>query len=231
MNKLRCLIVDDEPIARSIVSSYIARVQGLVEVAQCRSGVETLAYLADHEVDIIFLDIQMPDITGLTLAKTISTDAQVIFTTAYRDYAVDGFDLQATDYLLKPIAFDRFLQAVDRVRDRTALSADQPSEELDHIFVRADRRMIRVPFDELRYIESLGDYIQIYLGDRRVTVRDTIAHMEELLPADRFMRVHRSYMVGLERIDSYSAEQIDIGDVTIPVSRSYRAPFLDRMGE
>lgn len=234
MKKLKCLIVDDEPVARDILSAYISRIPYLIEAGQCKNGGEALVFLQDEEVDILFLDIEMPDIKGLSIASAVSSTVQIIFTTAYREYAIDGFDLQIADYLLKPISFERFLKAVQRgkaIHSPSVTHSGREDEVIDSVFVRTDRKMVRVVYSDIIYLESLGDYVKIHLVDGRlVTIRETMNHLDDSLPANDFIRVHRSFIVRIDKIDSYTNEYIEVNSKMIPVSRSYRKAFVDIMG-
>jgi DNA-binding LytR/AlgR family response regulator len=178
----------------------------------------------------------MPDISGLSLAKTINKKSKIIFTTAYREYAVDGFDLQAVDYLLKPIAFDRFLQAVNKFFETQIVISKQveikeTSVKNDYIFVRSERKMVKINFDEILYVESLSDYIKIHTIDAVLVTRETISNLEMKLPSLQFLRIHRSYIVNLKKIDSYTNEFIEIEKNAIPISRTYKENVLKKLAK
>ena len=187
-----------------------------------------------EEVDLFFLDINMPEITGLSLAKIIDRKAKIIFTTAYRDYAVDGFNLNVVDYLLKPISFDRFLQAVQKIFD---LQIPKISEEAikeisnDFMFVRADRKMVKINFNDILYIESLGDYVKIFINETCIITRETISNLESKLSSNKFVRIHRSYIISLKEISSYTNEYIEVGKKALPISRSYKESVLQKLAE
>ncbi len=232
--KVRCVIVDDEPVAREILASYIDKVNDVELVTSCKNGVEALSVLHKESIDLIFLDINMPEITGLTLAKSIHPSTRVIFTTAYREYALDGFDLQAIDYLLKPISFDRFLKAIQKYFDMYGSKLPEKEfpvekEMTDGIFVRSDRKMIKVRFQDIYHIESLSDYIKIFTHDQVIITRETISNIESKLPRNEFLRTHRSYIVSLARIVSYTNEFVEVGQKAIPISRSYKENVLSRL--
>ena len=222
--KIQCIIVDDEPIAREIIQSYLEKVQNIKLITSCKNVVDALQVLNSQSVDLIFLDINMPEISGLTLAKSVNNQTKIIFTTAYREYAVEGFDLQAVDYLLKPISFERFLKAVQKYFDlhvATKSASEESKEEAqDSIFVRSDRKMIKVRFEEIEYIESLSDYIKIYTSKDVIVTRETIKNIESKLPVRDFLRIHRSFIVSLKAIDSYTNEYVEVGKKAIPISRS-----------
>lgn len=235
--KINCIVVDDEAIAREILEEHLARIESFHVAASCKNALEAFQAVSTQSIDLVFLDINMPDISGLSFARSMSPDLKIIFTTAYREYAVDGFDLKAVDYLLKPISFDRLLQAVNKYLDenRTDQPANAPGPERergDFIFVRAERRMLKVLFSEILYIESLSDYIKIHLADGSILVtRETLTSIQGRLPAEAFLRVHRSYLVSIQQIDSYSNDTIGIGRHEVPISRGYRDEVLKKLIE
>ncbi|AQS93948.1 DNA-binding response regulator [Polaribacter sp. BM10] len=236
MKKITCVIVDDEPVARDILTSYVAKIPSLELVATCKNAMEAFQVSNTQNIDIFFLDINMPDISGLSVAKSINQKSKIIFTTAYREYAVDGFDLQAVDYLLKPISFDRFLQAINKLFNQNSkVSSEISSEENlvknDFIFVRSDRKMLKINFDELLYVESLSDYIKLHLKDKVITTRETISNIETKLPAKNFLRIHRSFIVNLKKATSYTNEFVEIGKNAIPISRTYKENVLKKLKE
>lgn len=231
---IQCIIVDDEPVAREILETLLSRIEAIKVICSCKSAVEAFNAISTHEIDLIFLDINMPEISGLSFAKSINKDIKIIFTTAYREYAVDGFDLQAVDYLLKPISFDRLLQAINKYRNENLVIKNTISESIideanDYIFVRSDRKMIKINFSEIKYIESLSDYIKIHLVDNTIITRETITNIEAKLPQNTFIRTHRSFIVSIPNIDSFTNEYIEIGENEIPISRSYKESVLKKL--
>ncbi len=233
--QFQCIIVDDEPVAREIIASFIEKTHNLQLIASCKSAMEAIPFINSGVVDIFFLDINMPDINGLGLAKIIGNTSHIIFTTAYRDYAIDGFNLQATDYLLKPIAFDRFLQAIQKISSNSNKAHTQNTSEKikprESIFVRADRKMVKIDFDTILYIESIGDYLKIFLPQKTITTRETITKLAQILPQNRFMRVHRSFIISIKKISSYTNEYIELDKKAIPISRSYKESVLQKLAE
>lgn len=224
-NNFKCVVVDDEPIAREILISYIDKTPNLTLVKSFKNASEVLIFMQENSADIYFLDINMPEISGLSLAKIINKKAKIIFTTAYRDYAVDGFNLQAVDYLLKPIAYDRFLQSLEQVETKKEI-------EVTHsfMFVRSDRKMIKVDFDNILYVESLSDYVKIITPDKTIVTRETISNLEEKLN-NNFIRIHRSYIVSLNKINSYTNEYIEVLNKALPISRGYKESVLQKLAE
>lgn len=233
-DKVTCMIVDDEPMAREIISSFVGKIHNLELVATCKNVSEAFSVLQKESIQLIFLDINMPEISGLSLAKSIQHKSQVIFTTAYREYAIEGFDLQAVDYLLKPISFDRFLKAVQKYFDlhiskETVKKEVQYLEKETSIFVRSDRKMVKVRFKEINYIESLSDYVKIFTDKETIITRETISNIESKLPSNEFLRTHRSYIVSIPKIDSFTNEFLELDKKAIPISRSYKENVLQKL--
>ncbi len=227
-----CIIVDDEAIAREIIASHLSRIDNIEVVAQCKNAIEAFNFISNAKVDLIFLDINMPEISGIAFAKSINKDIKIIFTTAYRDYAVEGFNLQAVDYLLKPIPFERLLKAVNRYFEVTTQPKDtttELTETNDFIFVRSDRRMLKVDFDAILYIESYSDYIKIHLPESVIVTRETISAIEAKLPKNRFLRIHRSYIICVSKIQSFTNEHVSINNVILSISRTYKKEVLNQL--
>ena len=233
-DKVTCMIVDDEPMAREIISSFVGKIHNLELVVTCKNVSEAFSVLQKESIQLIFLDINMPEISGLSLAKSIQHKSQVIFTTAYREYAIEGFDLQAVDYLLKPISFDRFLKAVQKYFDlhvsKEIIKQEIVSEAKEtSIFVRSDRKMVKVRFKEINYIESLSDYVKIFTDKETIITRETISNIESKLPSNEFLRTHRSYIVSMPKIDSFTNEFLELDKKAIPISRSYKENVLQKL--
>ena len=224
-----CYIIDDEPIAIEIIESYLQRLDDFVVAGTFTNPVKAFEALQQRRVDLIFLDIQMPGLTGLEFLQSLRDKPEVILTTAYREFALEGFELDVADYLLKPVSFDRFLKAIGKfhTRIRRAEVAETPvvqafDNEAPHLFVRADRKNVKVLLDDILYVESLKDYVRIATPQGKITTKDTITHFEEVLPADRFLRVHRSFIVARDKITAHSNDGLDIGKTPIPVGRMYK---------
>ena len=227
--KISCLAVDDEPPALDVLRKYISSVQSLELVATCSDAVEALNFIRQRSVDLIFLDIQMPQILGTDFLRTLKNPPKVIFTTAFRKFAIEGFELDAVDYLLKPISFERFLKAVNKVMDAslngtlTIENEHQNKVATDNsIYFRSDRKMIKVNLADILYIESIKDYIKVVGTSGTVITKQSISSVEEDLPKDMFIRIHRSYIVALNKIESYSNELVWLGKAELPISRMYR---------
>jgi len=231
---INCIIVDDEPVAREILENHLLKIEAINIVATCKNAIEAFNELNSSAIDLVFLDINMPEISGLSFAKSINKNIKVIFTTAYREYAVDGFNLQAVDYLLKPISFERLLQAVNKYLDENISVSNEvekvvKEDQSDFIFVRSDRKMIKINFSEITYIESFSDYIKIHLEDKTIVTRETISNIEAKLPQKDFLRIHRSYIVSISKIDSFTNEFIEVKKKAHPISRSYKKDVLNRL--
>ena len=227
-----CIIVDDEIIAREIIAAHLSKIDNMQVAAQCKNAIEAFNFISNNTVDLVFLDINMPEISGIAFAKSINKDIKIIFTTAYRDYAVEGFDLQAVDYLLKPIAFERILKSVNRyfeVATLPKITAIEPSETSDFIFVRSERKMLKVDFNAIIYVESFSDYIKFHLQDKTIITRETISAIEAKLTKKRFLRIHRSYIICISKIQSFTHEHITINNTALSISRSYKKEVLKHL--
>jgi len=231
---INCLVVDDERVAREILEQHLGKMSSLSVVQSCKNVPEAFDALQQHRVDLVFLDINLPEVSGLSFAKSVNRDVKIIFTTAYREYAIDGFDLQAVDYLLKPISFERLMKAVQKFQkeNEARFGADvsgEPRPEEAFIFVRAERKMVKVNFADILFVEALSDYVKICMVDSTILTRDTISNIEARLPAERFVRIHRSYIVSLQSIDAYTHEDVVVQDMELPIGRSYKEYFFSRL--
>ena len=231
--KITCLVVDDEPMAREIICSYIEKIDTLELLGTCKNGMEAFQTLQQKSIDLLFLDINMPELTGISLAKALDKPTQVIFTTAYREYALDGFEVQALDYLLKPISFERFLKAIQKYTElhsteKTTLSQERLSTP-DSIYIRADRKMVKINLTEILYVESTGDYLKFHTSAKVWVTRDSLSEYEEKLPKTSFLRIHRSFIINLQHIQAYTHEFIEIENQALPISRSYKNEVLEKL--
>lgn len=234
-NKISCLIIDDEAIAREIIATHLAKIKNINVIASFSNAIEAFNCIRNHKIDLVFLDINMPEVSGISFAKSINKEIKIIFTTAYREYAVEGFELQAVDYLLKPISFERLLKAVNtyfEVYDKPVTQISKKEETNSFMFVRSERRMLKIDFKSIVYIESYSDYIKIHITDKSTIVtRETISAIEAKLPKGLFIRIHRSYIITLNKIESFTNEQIIISNQSLPISRSYKQEVLNLLNK
>jgi DNA-binding LytR/AlgR family response regulator len=236
--KIRCIAIDDEPPALVQMEEYISRVPFLELINKFDNGISALEFLKENEIDLIFLDIEMEGFTGIQMLKVIKNKPFVILTTAYDQYAIQAFDLDVTDYLLKPISFERFYKSVEKVYDiitekkhqTTATPLQLVNEEKNYIFVKTEYRMQRVDFKDILYIEGLKEYLIIKMVTGRVITLQSFKHMEEMLPSSNFIRVHKSYMVAIDKIEFIERNRIKISDKLIPIGDTYKKVFYDTLG-
>lgn len=233
--KLSCIIVEDEPMARNLLTQYIEKVTSLTLLAAFSSPLDALEFLRTNEPDILFLDVQMPEITGIALLKILKKKPFVILTTAYSEYAIEGYELDVTDYLLKPITFERFLKAVEKITQRLTPALDNTiidkstivSNQNDFIFVKDGTKLVKVKLSEIRYIEGLKDYVRIHTPKGKITTLQRLKILEEQLPQQQFIRVHHSYIIAIEWIEVVHRDKVAIGKEMIPISDTYRKAFKD----
>ncbi|APD06941.1 putative response regulatory protein [Flavobacteriaceae bacterium UJ101] len=221
---IKCMLVDDEPPAIDLLKSHLRLLNDLEVVAACHSAVEAFEVLKKQPVDLLFLDIQMPVLTGLDFLKTLQDPPKVILTTAYRDYAIEGYDLDVVDYLLKPISFERFFKAVERYYQRVETPVFSPPTGTGKgfMYVNINKKNHKVLFDSILYIESLKDYVRIHTKEKSLVVKSNIGAIAEHLPQHLFLRTHRSYIIALNKITAYTAVDIEIGTIEIPIGTSYK---------
>jgi DNA-binding LytR/AlgR family response regulator len=219
-------------MAREIISTHLSKIDNIEVIARCSNAIEAFQEINKHAIDLVFLDINMPEISGISFAKSINKNIKVIFTTAYRDYAVEGFELRAVDYLLKPISFERFSKAISAFHDTQTpviVEASSETSSNDFIFVRSDRVMLKIDFNTIIYIESYSDYIKIHTGKKVVVTRETISAIDAKLPKDQFLRIHRSFIVAISKISSFTSDHVVIENQSLPISRSYKKEVQQRL--
>ncbi|RAJ08369.1 LytTR family two component transcriptional regulator [Chitinophaga skermanii] len=230
------MVVDDEPIARDIIISHIANTPGLILVKSCMNASEAYEGLYQHPVDLIFLDIQMPVITGVDFLRSLRNPPLVVFTTAYEHYAIEGFELNSVDYLLKPITYDRFHQAMQKINDRFAYKNSlviPPTPivpQVDYIFIKMDTKLVRVNHEQINYIQAEKDYSSVYLDNKRLFASMHLKLFEELLPKDRFLRVHRSFLVNLSKIKTIQGNMIELEGKELPIGANYKEELFRTLG-
>ena len=228
MKDLRCLIVDDEPLAIDVVVRFLRQLN-IQNIQSCDNGIEAFQRLQGQEFDLLFLDIEMPQLTGFDLLKSIPQRPLVVITTAYRDYAVEGFEWEVLDYLVKPFSFQRFLQTMEKAVRTTQQPVD--SGDKTSLFLKTDQQWVRIDMGDLLYIESLRDYVKVVTTKKTFIVHQPLADISARLPEERFIRVHRSYTISIGKVDRISQHCAHIGDKIIPISRANRAEVYRRLGQ
>jgi len=232
---LSCLIVEDEPLARNLLMDYVRKVPYLNLVEACAEPLQALEVLRQHTIDVMFLDIQMPTLTGISLLKSLNKRPLVILTTAYSEYALEGYDLDVVDYLLKPITFERFLRAVEKARQRAETPAPverivtPPSTDSQppFVFVKDGTKLVKIRWDEILYVEGLKDYVTIHTRQQKIVSLQRLKALEEQLPADKFIRIHHSYIIAVDAIEAVHKGEVQIAGTTLPISDSYRKAFKE----
>jgi DNA-binding LytR/AlgR family response regulator len=237
MRKVNCIIADDEALARNIIKNHVGRLERLQVIATCTNGLEVYAAIKATNADLLFLDIQMPQLTGIELLRTVKNPPAVIITTAYGEFALEGYELNVIDYLLKPIPFERFLKAIDKYETwvnpgHLPQPMPQPfavSQGDPFIYVKSEKKMVRILLRDILYIEGLKDYVKIHMPEKQIVTYQTLSYFEEKLPAGQFMRVHRSYIVALGSIVSFSAAELSIGNTALPIGSTYSKEVAKRL--
>ena len=234
--KTKCLIVDDEPLARDLIRGHVEKLENFEIVAECSDAMKALNVLREKQVDLIFMDIQMPQITGTEFLKTLKHPPKVIITTAYREYALEGFELDVVDYLLKPITFERFLKSVNKYyqlsQDDVQVISNATSERLPEesfIYIKENKKVIKIYLSEIKYIEGLSEYVQIFTEKRKIISKISMSQMEEKLPSDSFLRIHKSFIVSIGKIEAFTANTIEIQGKELPIGRSFKNAVLNAL--
>ena len=237
MKKITCLIADDEPMALNLIESYVLKTPFLELKAKCNSAIEAMQVLEDQkDIDLFFLDIQMPDLTGLEFSKLLLQNSRVIFTTAFDQYAIDGYKVNALDYLLKPFDYNEFLNASTKARNyfesQQSVSVSKPEKKQEFFFVKSEYKQIKINFSEILYIEGLKDYVKIYLKDnpKPILTLMSLKKLEEELPSENFMRIHRSFIIGLDKIETIERNHIVIGKEQIAIAPNYKDSLMEYIG-
>jgi len=232
--KLNCVIVEDEPLARNLIIDYVAKVPFLNLVAACSSPLAAIDVLRNNKVDLLFLDVQMPELTGISLLKTLQKKPLVVLTTAYSEYALEGYELDVADYLLKPITFERFLRAVDKVTQRLeGKSAPVTQEKIlqetaqPFVFVKDGTKLVKVRLEDILYVEGLKDYVTIHTKTQKIVSLQRLKVLEDQLPSEKFIRIHNSFIVALNAIDVIHKGDVQIRDVMLPIGETYKKSFRD----
>jgi len=234
--KLKCLVVDDEPLAREVLVQYIGDCPLLELLGTCPDAIEAGDYMRREHVDLIFLDINMPRLSGIRFLKTLTQPVQVIFTTAYPEFAPEGFESDAIDYLVKPFSFERFMKAVNKAaewsefrKSREFSKAEIQGDDREFILLRADKRVYKVDFDSIHFFEASGDYIKVHTRERTLVIHETIKNLLRQLPGDQFIRVHKSFIVSLAGIRLIEGNQVDVAGRLVPIGSVYKEELLDKL--
>lgn len=234
--KTRCLIVDDEPFARKLIRGHVEKLENFEIVAECGDAMKALNVLREKQVDLMFMDIQMPQISGIEFMKTLKNPPKVIITTAYCEYALEGFELDVVDYLLKPITFERFLKSVNKFYQLNqddvmvvsgAVSDLMPDEAF--LYVKENKKVVKIYLSEIKYIEGLSEYIQIFTDKRKIITKTSMSQMEEKLPSEKFLRIHKSFIVSMNKIEAFTANTVEIQGKELPIGRSFKNGVLSAL--
>jgi len=226
-----CLVVDDEPMARDVLRRYIEKVPTLKLAGESVNAIDALVFLQHNEVDLIFLDICMPELLGTQFVKSLHNPPKIIFTTAFKEYALEGYELDVIDYLLKPVRFERFLKAVNKAFPKTAepVSNGAPAERktgVDFIYLRVNKKLVKIILSDILYIESARDYVKVFTNDKTYITRQTISSVEAMLSGNEFVRIHRSYIIAMSKIKSFTNELVEVGNTELPIGKFYRNSFV-----
>ena len=234
MEKLNCIIVEDEPLAAEVLEDYVKQVSFLNLVGIASDAMYALDMLHNQNIKVVFLDIHLPGLKGIDFLKTLKDPPQVIITTAYRDYAIEGYELSVVDYLVKPINFNRFLMAVNKLKQQATAehpAVIAPPKERPHLFFNVNKKKVKIYVDDILYIESLKEYVRITAKDKSILTKYQMGEMEEMLAKNQFIRVHRSFLVAKEKIEAFSATDIEIGGKQIPIGRNYKELVHSVLGD
>jgi len=227
---IKCIIVEDETLAQNVIQSHLQKISGFELLGVCGNALEATELLSKKEVDLIFLDIQLPGMTGLNFLRTLQSPPLVVLTTAYSEYALESYEFNVIDYLLKPISFERFSKAIHKIVDGKLFTQSAKESERssnDHIFIKSSGKFFKVNFSEIIYIESMKDYLKIYTADYRLVTHQTMSEMEKILPAKQFTRVHKSYIVSVAHIRAIQGNNIEMGKTSVPVGTNYKEKVMN----
>lgn len=234
--KTKCLIVDDEPLARDLIRNYIEKLDSFQIVGECADAMKALKALRDHPVDLMFMDIQMPQITGIEFLKTLKNPPKVIITTAYRKYAVEGFDLDVVDFLLKPITFERFLKAVNKFyqvnvheKQQLGVTGNNAYPDEPFIYVKENKKVLKIHLHDILYMEGLSEYVQIYTGNKKIITKNSMTNLQSKLPDNEFLRIHKSYIVAISKIQAFTTSTVEVPGKQLPIGRSYKNTVLEAL--
>ena len=230
---IKCVIVDDEPLARRVIKKYLLKIPSLKLVKECSNAIEATSVLHENKIDLIFLDVKMPELSGLEFLKILSDPPLVILTTAFSEYALEGYEYSVVDYLLKPIAFNRFLKsvnkAIERIGEKKSIQTDDDLQEKKYIFLRSDKAEHKINLSDIIYVEGCGNFVKIYFSDKMLLVPETMTAIQDMLPSNKFARVHKSFIVSFEKIDKLEGNTLKIKDKRIPIGKYYKKQFEEQL--
>jgi DNA-binding LytR/AlgR family response regulator len=236
MKPIRCLLIDDEPLALDVLSAYVQKLDYLELAGVCSNAIDALSFLRKTKVDLLLLDIQMPGLTGIDFLRSLTHKPKVILTSAYAQYALEGYELNVVDYLLKPVSFERFVVAINKLFEAGTFDAPRSTEEHypgfknGFIYIKAEKKMRKVYFHDILYLESLKDFVKVQTTTKPIITYQTITYFEEKLPEDQFIRVHRSYIVSVHHVQSFTGASIEINNFEIPIGRLYKTNVMKALG-
>jgi len=230
--KLRCVIVDDEPLSIEVMEGYLKKIPNIEVVATFNDAISVMSILSEQDIDFLFLDIEMPKLSGIDFLRSISNPPMVIITSANKNYALDGYELNVVDYLLKPITLERVIRAVNKIIEKKSKKTIKPTpqESTDYIFLKENKKMIRLVLSDIQYIESIKDYVKVVTENKTVVTKQNLSHFEQILDPSEFVRVHRSFIVAIRHIDAFTSASVEIGKLEIPIGRLYKDEALKRLG-
>ena len=230
--KLRCVIVDDEPLSIEVMEGYLKKIPNIEVVATFNDAISVMSILSEQDIDFLFLDIEMPKLSGIDFLRSITNPPMVIITSANKNYALDGYELNVVDYLLKPITLERVIRAVNKIIKKKSKKTIKPTpqESTDYIFLKENKKMIRLVLSDIQYIESIKDYVKVVTENKTVVTKQNLSHFEQILDPSEFVRVHRSFIVAIRHIDAFTSASVEIGKLEIPIGRLYKDEALKRLG-
>lgn len=230
--KLKCVIVDDEPLAIAVLQGYLKKIPAIEVVETFNNAISVYEFLKDHEVDFLFLDVEMPNLTGIDFLKSFTHPPLVIITSANKNYAIEGFDLNVADYILKPITFERLIKAINKLIDiKTGKTESDKEQEISgHIYLKENKRMVKIYIPNILYLESIKDYVKVVTKQKTVITKQQLSYFESILNPNEFLRIHRSYIIAINQIDAFSCSSVEIGTLEIPIGRKYKDEAVKKLG-
>ena len=235
MRIFNCIIVDDEPLAINVIKNYLDKLSDFEVIATCNNALEAFDVLTKQKIDLMFLDIQMPELTGIDFIKSLDKKPEIILTTAFRDYAVESYELDILDYLVKPISLNRLLKAIQKFQKTKGIHKSETAEQSRaedkdrYIYIKEGKRNVKIILNDIMYIEGMKDYVKIFVGDEKIITKMSITSLEDILSREQFIRIHRSYIISLNKIKAFSASKVEIDDKKLPIGNTYKSPVLKRL--